>query len=38
MATKQKKRPVGRPVEPTPKIDAPFEDILKAVLTPIKKK
>ena len=37
MTTKQKKRPLGRPIEPMPKIDAPFEDILKAVVTPIRK-
>ena len=31
------KRPVGRPTQPTSKIDASFEDILKAVVKPIKK-
>ena len=38
MATEQKqKREKGRPPQPMPKIDAPFEDILKAVVTPIRK-
>ncbi len=31
------KRPVGCPPQPTPKIDASFEEILKAVVTPVKK-
>ena len=40
MATMRKetvKRPVGRPPQPTPKIDASFEEILKSVVTPVKK-
>ena len=40
MATARKetvKRPVGRPPVPTPKIDASFEEVLKAVVTPTKK-
>ena len=40
MATTQKetvKRPVGCPTQPMPKIDASFEEIIKAVVTPTKK-
>ena len=31
------KRPVGRPPQPTPKIDASFEKILKSVVTLVRK-
>ena len=31
------KRPVGRPPAPYPKVDASFEDVIKALVKPVKR-